>query len=209
MSTPGTAEIEAVIFDIGGVLIRIEIGAALQSVASTLKRPAAGLSALYQHQILIDFETGRVSAAEFHGAIERMLGCPFPFTNFCETWNSIFQDEIATTVALLEQLKRRPGLKVGVLSNTNSIHLAWLRERMEVLRGIEHLYASNELGYRKPEPESYREVLKRMNVPAERAVFVDDLAVNVAGAQAVGMRVIHATTPEAVSAGLAPLLQSR
>jgi HAD superfamily hydrolase (TIGR01509 family) len=208
MVTPKSVPVEAIIFDIGGVLIRIEIDAALKAVAAVSKRPAAGLAALYQHKILHDFEVGRVSAAEFHAAVERMIGNPFPYEHFCQTWNSIFQGEIEPTVALLQQLRRRPELKVGVLSNTNCIHLDWLREKMPALHGMEHLYASNEIGFRKPEPESYREVLKRMNVRAERTVFVDDLAENIDGARAVGMQVVHATTPEAVSAALGHLLET-
>jgi putative hydrolase of the HAD superfamily len=73
---------------------------------------------------------------------------------------------------------------------------------MKVLNEVEHLYASHEIGCRKPDAESYQHVLNRMNVRPERAVFIDDLPENLEGARRVGMRTIHAVNPGAVKSGL-------
>lgn len=46
---------------------------------------------------------------------------------------------------------------------------------------------------RKPEARIYQHVLNAENVPAEQAVFFDDVEANVLAAKAVGINAIHVT----------------
>ncbi len=198
--------IEAVIFDLGNVLIQLDIERGTEATARAVGLPAAEVRRRLQAcGELLDFELGLISERDFHGCISRTLGQDLPFATFHELWNGIFTHEIAATVELVGTLRARPGLKVGLLSNTNVTHFEFLRRRMAVLREMEHLYVSHELGCRKPDPRSYRMVLEKMAVRPERAVFVDDLEENIAGARSAGMHAVHATGPEAVRQGLARL----
>ncbi len=57
----------------------------------------------------------------------------------------------------------------------------------------------------KPEPAIYRLALARFGLAPEDAVFIDDNAANVAGAEAVGMTAILFTDAEALAVRLRAL----
>jgi putative hydrolase of the HAD superfamily len=84
---------------------------------------------------------------------------------------------------------RRAGLKTGLLSNTVPAHVAFLRRRHpECFAGFDAVTLSYEARAAKPEPAIYRAAVAALGVPAAQAWFVDDLAANVAGAAAAGLR---------------------
>ena len=205
MTKSTTPPIEAVIFDIGGVLYRIEVASILKSIAQHTGKSPLELIALYHDPSMLDFEVGKLTDREFHAQFEALLGCPFPYPKFIDTWNAIFVDEIQETVALMHRLNARSDLKVGILSNTNVIHLTWMRQKSKLFDSIRYFYASNEIGLRKPNADAYHHVLKNMGVAPHRAVFIDDLAENIAAAKAIGMHGIHATDPASVHTGLSSL----
>lgn len=215
MTRTHAAPLEAVIFDLGNVLIALDFERALVRTSELIKCPVAAVrKRLFQsgphpypspQHPAIRFEVGELSGQEFHRALAQLLDYPLSYASFEDIWNCIFTHEIEPTVGLVRELNRRPGLKVGILSNTNSVHLSHLTRRMSVFKELRHVYASHELGCRKPGASIYRRVLKRMQVPPERAVMVDDLAENIEAARAVGMYGVHATGPEAVRQGLAKL----
>ena len=202
MKANGT--IQAVIFDLGGVLIDFDFNRANRRIAEiTGLQPDEIRRRILSCSGFLDFECGRISEREFHACVEKVLGHSIPFSTFHELWNFIFSDEIAPTVALVPELRR--SVKVGLLSNTNALHFEHLKTRMRVLSEMDHVFASHEIGHRKPDAEAYQHVLKEMKVPAQHAVFVDDLAENIAAARQVGMIGIHASSAANVAAGLKDL----
>jgi glucose-1-phosphatase len=197
--------IEAVIFDLGGVLIEFDFDRANQRTAKIVNLPPQEVRRrILTCDAFFKYECGQVSDREFHACVEQALQHAVPYETFHELWNHIFIGEIGPTVTLVSQL-RDMGLKIGILSNTNAIHFEYLRKTMRVLNELDHVYASHEIGCRKPHESSYRHVLAKMGVPAQRSVFVDDLAENIAAAKAVGMHGVHATDPQAVRRGLEAL----
>ena len=54
----------------------------------------------------------------------------------------------------------------------------------------------------KPDPAIYELCLKRNNLPAAECLFIDDSEKNVRGAEVVGIRAHHFTTPEKLKAAL-------
>jgi putative hydrolase of the HAD superfamily len=82
---------------------------------------------------------------------------------------------------------RRTGLRTGLLTN----NARELRERWWGLLPYDELFDdvldSHEVGMRKPNPAIYRLALERLGATADRTAFLDDIASNVAAAQAEGM----------------------
>jgi putative hydrolase of the HAD superfamily len=86
----------------------------------------------------------------------------------------------------------RASVATGCFSNTNALHwhdhiAAW------PLAGLfEHRFLSFELGLVKPDIAAFAQVAALLDVPAERVLFLDDNAVNVAGAAAAGFQATRA-----------------
>jgi putative hydrolase of the HAD superfamily len=201
MVKPANTMVDAVIFDLGGVLIEVDFAKTNAAISRAVRlAPAEIARRLITDPALIEFECGRLTTEAFHRKVETILECSMTLDVFHGAWNGIFNAEIEENIELLRKLRRK--CEVGILSNTNLPHFEQLKQRMKVLNELDHLYASHEIGCRKPDAESYRHVLNKMKVAPERAVFIDDLPVNLEGARKVGMRTIHASGPGAVKAGL-------
>ena len=75
-----------------------------------------------------------------------------------------------------------------------------------VIELFDAVVESSQVGVRKPEPRFYEIALQRLGVAAERAVFLDDLGVNLKPARAMGMTTIKVTDPDAALDELGSLL---
>jgi putative hydrolase of the HAD superfamily len=100
----------------------------------------------------------------------------------------------ATTHALLDLLRER-GLKLGLVSNAIDPPELLHRDLADLGVGdrLDVAVFSSEIGRRKPDPTIFRYALDRLGVEPERALMVGDkVAVDVAGAAALGMRTCQA-----------------
>jgi HAD superfamily hydrolase (TIGR01509 family) len=150
-----------------------------------------------------DYECGLMDDAAFHRCVEERLEVPLPFDQFKAAWNDIFLEPIHETIRIAETLHARGQLKLGILSNNNTLHWVAIQPVLPVLKKFEHVFLSHEIGVRKPSARSYQHALSIMNVDATRTIFVDDLPENVLAAQQMGIKTIHAIHARAVRDGFA------
>lgn len=73
----------------------------------------------------------------------------------------------------------------------------------EIMQLFDLVVESSIEGIRKPNPDIYRLTCERLDVPAERAVFLDDLGVNLKPAKALGMQTIKVLNEQQAIADLA------
>jgi putative hydrolase of the HAD superfamily len=95
------------------------------------------------------------------------------------------------------------GVKTALVSNS------WRVEDYADLEGFDVVVLSQELGCRKPDVRIYQEALRRVAVPAERCVFVDDLGGNLKVAKQLGITTIKHERAETTVAELERLLLPR
>jgi putative hydrolase of the HAD superfamily len=107
------------------------------------------------------------------------------FAQFAAIWNGIFAPNEAV-VPIIASLRGRVSL--FVLSNTNPLHMAYIRPRLPVLACFDGVFTSYELGAAKPDALAYERALARAGVAPAEAAFFDDLPGHVEGAKRVGMR---------------------
>lgn len=95
-------------------------------------------------------------------------------------------------ISTLFKLAKR-GLKLGVVSDAPSRE-AWLRLCYLNLHNVfDEVVTSTDTGKLKPDPEPFREILRRLDVTADEALMVGDWPErDVAGAAAVGMKTVFA-----------------
>ena len=93
-------------------------------------------------------------------------------------------------LGVLGELKGR-GLRLGLVSNVALLPDLMLDDlkALGILQFLDAATFSSEVGTRKPDPRIFRTVLDRLDVPAERSVFVGDRVTDdIGGAKAIGMR---------------------
>jgi 2-haloacid dehalogenase len=111
---------------------------------------------------------------------------------------------IAGSVAILAELRRR-GTPLYALSNFSAETYPSTFARFEFLRWFRGIVISGEVRAIKPEPEIYRALIETYAIDPQRAVFIDDVALNAEAATAFGIHAIHFTTPAALRAELVEL----
>jgi FMN phosphatase YigB (HAD superfamily) len=202
--SPGA--VDALLFDIGRVVLDIDFNKTVACWAghagcepTSLVGRITSRDEIYQRH-----EKGQISDAEFFGAVRALLGIGISDAQFLEGWNAIFAGEMPGIAPLLERAAKR--LPLYAFSNTNGAHAEHFSASYAgVLGHFREIFLSSSIGLRKPDAEAYDHVVKAIGAPAERIVFFDDLAENIDGARAHGLRTVHVRSVADVAEALAAL----
>jgi epoxide hydrolase-like predicted phosphatase len=182
--------IEAVLFDIGGVLEFTPRTGWEQRWATEL-----GMSFdEFERRLAPVGRPGSLGEITLHGA-ERRIASVFGLDeaslrrfmdDLWEEYLGTLNEELTAFFASL-----RPSYRTGIVSNS----FAGAREREQAAYGFEDLcdtiVYSHEVGYVKPDPRIYEIACQRLGIGAERTLFLDDVQRNVDGALAVGIEAIR------------------
>ncbi|HEX2941900.1 MAG TPA: HAD family phosphatase [Rhodopila sp.] len=118
-----------------------------------------------------------------------------------EAWFRHFHEmipgPIEGTVAILAELRDR-NVPLYALTNWSAETFAAQPDRFEFLAWFRGIVVSGQERLTKPDPRIFRLLLDRHGIDPGRAVFIDDVARNVAGAEAVGIRGIRFTDPDSL-----------
>jgi HAD superfamily hydrolase (TIGR01549 family) len=178
--------IGAVVFDIGGVLEHTPPTGHTQRWEQALGL-AAGELDRRMGDVWRDRRLGTVSEAEVVAAVGGRLRLTAEQVEefMAGVWEEYLGTANTELIAWFAAL--RPRFRTGILSNS----FVGAREREEQRYGFgalaDVLVYSHEVGIAKPDPAVYRLVCERLAVPPEQTVFLDDKAVSVEAARAVGM----------------------
>ncbi len=173
---------DALIFDLGGVIVAHDNAKMLARVASRCAPDAA----VRVDTSLRDPRWGTGAPIEaLHEGLARDFGYAGDWSTFQDDYCCHFDVDASMLAYVRSLAKRRRTL---IFSNTNAVHWAYLvRATDGALAEIEN-YLSHRIGLAKPAVESYRKVAELAGVAPERALFFDDLEANVLGARAAGWR---------------------
>ena len=200
--TPQPA-IEAVIFDLGNVLIAVDETRALDRMAARTGKTRRELEGYVMLTPFVNqLARGELSSQQFFEIVRRDTGFDSDFAGFARIWSDIFTP-IEPMIALARRLKGR--VKRLILSNTNAIHMDYVLGKFPIVREVEGLVLSYEVGLLKPDPRIYELTLRRFALRAEQTVFIDDIPANVDGARAAGLHGIHCQNPDQVRLELTKL----
>jgi putative hydrolase of the HAD superfamily len=196
---------DALLFDIGRVVLDIDFGKVLANWAGHAACEPAQLAARFSpNDAWHRHERGEISDAEFFAGLRKSLGVELSDAQFLEGWNAIFTGEMPDIAASLARAGQ--SLPLYAFSNTNNAHVVhFSRTYADLLGHFRQVYLSNAIGLRKPEAAAFDHVVKAIGVPASRIVFFDDSADNIAGARARGLTAVHVTKPDDVAKALVAL----
>jgi len=190
--------IRNIIFDIGNVLIDLDIPATLRAFAS-LHFGGLRPEDIHPHQtgFFLDYELGKIDDAGFLASLHRTYDCSaVTDLQIFTAWNAMLRDPEPARFELIRRLGQH--YRLFVLSNTNHQHITHLRQRFaEICPGrtfdslFEHCFYSHYMHLRKPDPEIYRRVIAQTGIISEQTLFIDDNACNILPAAALSLKTHH------------------
>jgi putative hydrolase of the HAD superfamily len=179
-----------VVFDLGGVVVRIcrswkeacaRAGLPYHDITATPENIAARKAIVKRHEV------GLLSDADYYAQIAGTTGglyTPEQVRTVHHYWTI---GEYLGIDKLVDDL-HGAGIATGVLSNTNAHHwrLLMMPAEYPTIARMHHVHASHLLKHAKPDAAIFHAFCEVSGHAPHRVVFFDDLADNVAGAQAAG-----------------------
>lgn len=200
--------ISAVIFDLGGVIVRTEDQGPRERLAERL-----GLSLDELYRLVFDNESaalatvGKITAGEHWEAVRSAL-CLTPRAFATFPWEFFAGDVV--DYSLVDYLRRlRPVYKTALLSNAWDNLRRIMTDEWKIADAFDELVISAEVHFAKPDGRIYRLAVQRLGVEPGQAVFVDDVRGNIQAAQSAGLAGIHFRSPQQTMQELEEMLNGR
>ena len=191
----------AIIFDIGRVLIRVDVARAMTGLAAGIAlSPAEVWSAIEKDPRWSDWQEGRISPRDWHLHLTKRLGVKLAFDEFVVVWNRALDPKPIHDNGFLEALAKR--YRLSLLSNTDPIHVAHMESTYQFIKLFPARIYSCALGASKPNALIYKESLRALKASAGQTIFIDDIPAFVEAAQSLGIAGIHFRSPEQLTADL-------
>jgi HAD superfamily hydrolase (TIGR01509 family) len=187
------AAVEALLFDLGNVLIDVDFGRAISEWATGANAAEERIAACFvPDDAYCAHERGELSEAQYFASLRKSLGIDLTNEQFLSGWNAIFGEPIEGMERLVGALAR--DFPVYVFSNTNKAHrMHWEPRYRALLAPVRQVICSCDIGVRKPDAIAFAKVAKLMGVAPSRIGFFDDLEENVAGGRAAGLQAFRVT----------------
>jgi 2-haloacid dehalogenase len=195
MTTVLTRPIQAVVFDIGGVLLdwnprylyrklfddEDAMNGFLTEVC-TLEWHAA-------HDLGVPFEISAARLAEAHPAHADLIWA------WGRRSEEMIAGPISGTVEILGALRRRR-IRCYALTNMEAETYPRRLERYEFMTWFDGTVVSSAEGVAKPDAEIFQRLLRRFSLEPRATLMIDDSAANVQAARRVGMQAVQFQSPE-------------
>ena len=188
--------INAIIFDLGGVLLDINYRLTIEAFNNV---GCSDFESIYtqqkQSQLFDDFETGKVSSETFRKSLQKQMEFSISNVEFDNAWNKMLLQLPEQRIELLEKLNKK--FSLFLLSNTNEIHIKAFKKIISSSIGYERfencfkkVYFSSEIGNRKPNASCFEMVLSENKLSAAKTLFIDDSIQHVEGAYKIGIKTL-------------------
>lgn len=183
--------IKTIIFDFGNIFINLDIEGAIKHAFEKFKIDSFSDELLAFNSL---YEQGLISTEEF---IEFYTE-NFPKLSEDEliaVWNFILKDFPKQRLEFLQELKSKSKYKLILLSNTNELHINWIKNNVLFYEDFKNcfnaFYLSHEINLRKPNNDIFEFVLNENNLKVKDCLFIDDNEANCNTAKALGIKIWH------------------
>ena len=206
--------INNIIFDLGGVLLDIDLIHCMKQVQAlgvdfdSLSKQTAPTNTVSNQKMAVMgegivatgathlYQIGEISTTGFITGIQHLCRPETTYQQVLDAWNTCCIDIPKYRLDKIIQL-RQQGYHTYMLSNTNDAHWQDIVKRCfgsidEVNRHFDHVFLSQEMHLAKPNDDIYLEVLNTIGADASECLFIDDSSQNIQAAAALGFHTIHA-----------------
>lgn len=178
--------IKTIIFDFGDIFINLDKPATFRE----LERHNIEDFTEEVRKRNIEYEKGIITSAQFvdsyiseynHLKKEQVI----------HSWNAILMDFPIYRYHFIKKLSEEKSYQLILLSNTNEIHIDWVKENVpffeEFKKCFDAFYLSYEINFRKPDAAIFEYVLKKHDLDPSECLFIDDTKENTDAAEALGI----------------------
>lgn len=188
------SQIRNIIFDLGGVIINLDIPATIAAFNKLSDVPFEEIYTQAQQNELFDkFDKGLITDFDFFTQLRKELRYQGADEELLRAWNAMLLDVPARRLDLLVQLRLH--YKTFLLSNTNETHVEAFERELYRQHGVknfndyfEGVYYSCRMGMRKPDEEIFHTLLKKHRLAPSETIFIDDTEQHVRGAGRCGIK---------------------
>lgn len=143
------------------------------------------------------YDLGQLHGDTYWRAFAKSSGVPLTAEQIAELIRLDVSMWTATDPIMIDWARRlrKAGLLVAILSNMGREIRHHMDQYFPWLETFQEHTWSYELGVSKPDPAIYAHTVQKLGINADQALFIDDLAENIRGAQAAGLHGVVFTTP--------------
>ena len=182
--------IKTLLFDFGGVFLELDKAATKKHLQTYFPKGLPTAIQALHHQ----YEKGEISTDAF---IQRHLKESQALTEhkFINAWNAMLGDLPEHRMHFLKELSANGKYKLILLSNTNELHIEWVRANLasfdEFRACFDKFYLSYAIGRRKPDADIFQFVVNENGSKPEETLFIDDTMEHTLTAEKMGFNIWH------------------
>lgn len=186
------AKIEVAFFDIGGVLVDLNLAPFMQKITTVIQASGVSFDEAAAHAAYRKLEIGEYTFSQYHQTTyaDGNGGYLISESETRGLWLQMLNKE-TPAVAVLRQVRQRT--PVWLLTNNNEVHIPHLESHYSFMQEVDGMVSSHTAGCRKPDAAIYELALKQADVAPHASIFIDDLEENVTAAKALGINAHHYT----------------
>ena len=173
---------QALLFDIGNVIVHFDFDPALEKVAALSDVPAGEIFTRIS-SFKTALETGAMSDDEFLTQCMALIQFRGSRDEFAQCWNDIFTAN-QPMVDFITSMKGK--VPLYLLSNTNGLHKDFLFENFPVFRLFDGGIYSHEAKSMKPHEPIFQAAVSAYDLEPSRTFYIDDLADNIRTGEKLG-----------------------
>lgn len=178
--------IKTIIFDFGDVFINLDKPATQKELLKLGEIPnISEIQKINNH-----YEVGAISTQELIESFQNLLPRASE-KQIIHAWNSILLDFPKHRLEFIQNLASEQQYKLLLLSNTNELHIDWIKENISFFKEFkscfDSFYLSHEINLRKPETRIFEFVLKEQQLNPAETLFIDDTKENTDAAATLGI----------------------
>ncbi len=187
-------QIKNIIFDLGGVIINLDIPKTIAEFNKLSTQPfEATYNQMQQTPVFDLFDKGQITETDFFSELKKTLPDNISDEKLLFAWNAMLLDFPKHRLELLHKLK--PNYRLFLLSNTNESHVLEFEKILFSAHGYKNLepffekvYYSCRMNMRKPNADIFEFVLSENSLIAEETLFIDDSPQHLDGASKLGIK---------------------
>jgi len=188
--------IKTLIFDFGDVFINLDKEGTIQKSIQLLGKDIITEAKRSNNQDLFKindaYEKGKISTQQFL-TFYKGLAHNINESDIIFLWNSLIKDFPLHRLKFIENITNTTPFKTILLSNTNELHINYIKENVSFYDTFKScfdaFYLSYEMGLRKPDNEIFQYVLTENNLNAKECLFIDDTKENTIAASKLGINI--------------------